>query len=59
MIKTQHWNDMLHMNDTAIEIMRFNHQLANLNLHGENALVHMLMVAICDTVQMWNSVRKT
>ena len=27
--------DAVHINDTAGEITRFNHQLANLNLHGK------------------------
>ena len=35
MLKTHYWSDMPHMNYTAGEITRFNHQLANLNMHGE------------------------
>ena len=35
MLKTHYWSDMPHINYTASEITRFNHQLANLNMYGE------------------------
>ena len=54
MIKARYWIDMTHINYIASEITRFNHQLANLN----NALVHMLIVAMCDKVRIWNSISK-